>query len=32
MLDFYVHESRQRGGCGKVLFEAMMKVSLIVSV
>ena len=26
VLDFYVHESRQRTGCGKRLFEHMMKV------
>ena len=26
VLDFYVHESRQRGGCGKMLFETMMQV------
>ena len=26
VLDFYVHESRQRCGYGKVLFEAMLKV------
>lgn len=25
VLDIYVHESRQRSGCGKFLFEAMMK-------
>ena len=25
VLDFYVHESRQRSGCGKMLFEAMLK-------
>jgi len=24
VLDFYIHESRQRVGCGKVLFEAML--------
>jgi len=24
ILDFYVHESRQRVGCGKVLFDAML--------
>ena len=27
VLDFYVHESRQRSGCGRKLFEAMMQVS-----
>ena len=26
VLDFYVHESRQRSGCGKKLFEEMLKV------
>ena len=26
VLDFYVHESRQRSGCGRRLFEAMMEV------
>ena len=26
VLDFYVHESRQRKGCGKRLFEAMLEV------
>ena len=26
VLDFYVHESRQRTGCGKRLFEHMLKV------
>lgn len=26
VLDFYVHESRQRSGCGKKLFEAMLQV------
>lgn len=25
ILDFYVHESRQRRGCGKFLFEHMMR-------
>ena len=29
MLDFYVHESRQRSGCGRKLFEAMMQVSVV---
>lgn len=28
VLDFYVHESRQRTGCGKRLFEHMMKVCI----
>lgn len=28
VLDFYVHESRQRSGCGKKLFEAMMQVGV----
>ena len=27
VLDFYVHESKQRCGYGKALFEAMLKVS-----
>ena len=26
VLDFYVHESKQRCGYGKALFEAMLKV------
>jgi alpha-tubulin N-acetyltransferase 1 len=26
ILDFYIHESRQRVGCGKVLFETMLKI------
>ena len=26
LLDFYVHESMQRTGCGKKLFEGMLKV------
>lgn len=26
VLDFYVHENRQRTGCGKKLFEAMLEV------
>lgn len=26
LLDFYVHESMQRSGCGKKLFEAMLEV------
>ncbi len=26
VLDFYIHESRQRSGCGKKLFEAMLQV------
>lgn len=29
VLDFYVHESRQRSGCGKKLFEAMMEVQVV---
>ena len=29
VLDFYVHESRQRTGCGKKLFEAMLEVRRI---
>ena len=29
LLDFYVHESKQRLGCGKKLFEAMLKVILL---
>lgn len=28
ILDFYVHESRQRSGLGKQLFEHMLKVSM----
>ena len=28
-LDFYVHESRQRMGCGRKLFDNMLSVSLI---
>jgi GNAT superfamily N-acetyltransferase len=27
VLDFYVHESRQRMGCGKALYEYMLRVS-----
>lgn len=27
VLDFYVHESMQRQGCGKQLFEFMLKVN-----
>ena len=27
VLDFYVHESRQRNGCGKKLFQYMLQVS-----
>ena len=27
VLDFYVHESRQRMGCGRRLFDFMLKVS-----
>jgi GNAT superfamily N-acetyltransferase len=27
VLDFYVHESKQRMGCGKALYEYMLKVS-----
>lgn len=26
VLDFYVHESKQRSGCGKLLFDYMLKV------
>ena len=29
MLDFYVHESTQRSGCGKKLFEAMIEASIL---
>jgi len=25
VLDFYIHESRQRSGCGKILFEHMLQ-------
>lgn len=32
LLDFYIHESKQRSGCGKKLFEAMLKVASIVAV
>lgn len=32
VLDFYVHESRQRTGCGKRLFEHMLKVCLCIQV
>lgn len=32
VLDFYVHESKQRSGCGRILFEAMLKVWLCVRV
>lgn len=28
ILDFYVHESRQRSGLGKQLFEHMLRVSI----
>ena len=28
ILDFYVHESRQRSGCGKLLFQHMLKVRI----
>ena len=28
VLDFYVHESRQRTGCGHKLFEYMLRVSI----
>ncbi|XP_065916526.1 alpha-tubulin N-acetyltransferase 1-like [Dysidea avara] len=31
LLDFYVHESKQRLGCGKKLFEAMLKSENITS-
>jgi alpha-tubulin N-acetyltransferase 1 len=29
VLDFYVHESKQRSGYGKKLFDAMLEVNLI---
>ena len=29
VLDFYVHESRQRMGCGRKLFDYMLHVSFI---
>ena len=29
VLDFYIHETRQRTGCGKRLFEHMLKVRVI---
>jgi GNAT superfamily N-acetyltransferase len=28
VLDFYVHESKQRMGCGKALYEHMLRVSV----
>lgn len=28
VLDFYVHESKQRVGCGKALYEHMLRVSV----
>jgi GNAT superfamily N-acetyltransferase len=28
VLDFYVHESKQRMGCGKALYEYMLRVSV----
>ena len=31
VLDFYVHESRQRMGCGRRLFDFMLKVSAYIS-
>ena len=32
VLDFYVHESRQRCGHGKLLFEAMLNVSCSIDI
>ena len=29
VLDFYIHESRQRTGCGKRMFEYMLKVCIL---
>ena len=29
VLDFYVHESKQRMGCGKTLYEYMLMVSIL---
>ena len=32
VLDFYVHESKQRSGYGKKLFDVMLEVHLMLSV
>jgi alpha-tubulin N-acetyltransferase 1 len=31
VLDFYVHESKQRMGCGKALYEYMLRVNAFAS-
>lgn len=31
VLDFYIHESKQRKGCGKELYEYMLKVKTIIT-
>lgn len=31
VLDFYVHESKQRMGCGKALYEYMLRVNIFAS-
>jgi alpha-tubulin N-acetyltransferase 1 len=31
VLDFYVHESKQRMGCGKALYEYMLRVNVSTS-
>jgi len=31
VLDFYVHESKQRMGCGKALYEYMLRVNVVAS-
>ena len=30
VLDFYIHESHQRTGCGKKMFEHMLKVYILI--
>ena len=32
VMDFYVHHTKQRNGCGKKLFEHMLKVVLYDSI
>ena len=32
VMDFYVHHSRQRNGCGKKLFEHMLKVWIWIAI
>lgn len=32
VLDFYVYESKQRSGCGRALFEYMLKVTILTSI